>query len=107
MTPEAFRFYIPAYLSIVIKEFEKSDVLPLNTVLALTSPIEVNKLDKFNLMQSHPIIGNFIERISGFNQQQCQAIRYYLEYLNIEKKNYFINNESQVAIERYWFIFPL
>lgn len=131
MTPQAFRFYLPAYLSIVIREFEEADVLIDNTVFDLTLPVEADSLNKLNIIQNSnsPLsdenqdmisqilidelsystqkVHRFIERMSGFNQQQGQAIRYFLEYLNFEKQDDFLNNEPQVAIERYWFIFPL
>jgi hypothetical protein len=138
MTPEAFRFYLPAYLSIVINKFDKTDILPDNIVLTLTLPVQSDSLHKLNIIQQHsrnylhgtnPIsnelqeiinqilidemsnsnqrVHRFFERVSGFNQQQCQAIRYFLEYLSSEKQDDFIHNEPQVAIDRYWFIFPL
>ncbi|OBQ32225.1 MAG: hypothetical protein AN484_24465, partial [Aphanizomenon flos-aquae WA102] len=59
------------------------------------------------LSNSNQKVHRFMERVSGFNQQQCQAIRYYLEYLNSHKKNNFFADEPEVALERYWFIFPL
>lgn len=126
LTPEAFRFYLPAYLSIVIQEFEKTDVLPEVTVQYLTLPVEADDLSKLNYLQqesneiqldlnqflieeisrSNKKVHRFMERMSGLNQQQGQAIRYYLEYLKSEKSDYFFSNEPEVAIERYWFIFP-
>lgn len=102
-----------------------------NTVFDLTLPVEADSLNKLNIIQNSnsPLsdenqdmisqilidelsystqkVHRFIERMSGFNQQQGQAIRYFLEYLNFEKQDDFLNNEPQVAIERYWFIFPL
>ncbi|HLP88146.1 MAG TPA: DUF6714 family protein [Nostocaceae cyanobacterium] len=131
MTPQAYRFYLPAYLSIVIREFEEAEVLIDNTVFDLTLPVEADILNKLNIIQNSnsPLsdgnqdmisqilidelsystqkVHRFIERMSGFNQQQGQAIRYFLEYLNFEKQDDFLNNEPRVAIERYWFIFPL
>ncbi len=137
LTPEAFQFYLPAYLSIVIQEFDEVDVLPDNTVFYLTLPLEVDQLYQLNAIQDLPNdlqsafdqsaneikpminqflleelsrstqrVHNFIERVSGFNQQQGQAIRYYLEYLS-ENTDYFIRDQPKVAIDRYWFIFPL
>jgi hypothetical protein len=137
MTPEAFRFYLPAYMSIVLQEFEETDVLPDNTVFYLTLPLEVDQLYQLNAIQNLPNdiqsafgqsaneikpminqflveelsrstqkVHDFMERVSGFDQQQAQAIRYYLECLS-ENKDYFFRDQPQVAIERYWFIFPL
>ena len=127
LTPVAFRFYLPAYLSIVIREFEETDILPDVTVQYLMLPVEADDLNKLcyiqqesnelqsdlsqflikELSNSNQKVHRFMERVSGFNQQQCQAIRYYLEYLNSHKKNHFFADEPEVALERYWFIFPL
>lgn len=127
LTPEAFRFYLPAYLSIVVREFEKTDILPEVTVQYLTLPVEADDLNKLSYIQqesnetklelsqflidelsrSNQRVHQFMERMSGLNQQQGQAIRYYLEYLKAEKNDYFFSNEPEMAIERYWFIFPL
>jgi hypothetical protein len=127
LTPEAFRFYLPAYLSIVVREFEKTDILPEATVQYLTLPVEADDLNKLSYVQqesnelqfelsqflieelsrSNRKVHNFMERMSGLNPQQCQAIRYYLEYLKSEKNDYFFSNEPEIAMERYWFTFPL
>jgi len=127
LTPEAFRFYLPAYLSNVVREFDESDALPEISVYYLTLPVEADSLINLNCIQqqsnetklevsqflieelsrSTQKVHQFMELMSGFNQQQGQAIRYYLEYLKAEKNDYFFSNEPEIAIERYWFIFPL
>jgi methyltransferase-like protein len=110
LTNEAFRFYLPAYLSIVVRKFEETDILPDVTVQYLTLPVEADDLNKLSSVQeesnelqfelsqfimeylsrSNQKVHLFMERVSGLNQQQCQAIRYYLEYLNHEKKRLFL-----------------
>lgn len=127
LTPEAFRFYLPAYLSNVVREFDESDALPESSVYYLTLPVEADSLINLSCIQQQPNeiklevsqflieelsrsnqkVHQFMERMSGFNQQQGQAIRYYLEYLKAEKNDYFFSKEPEIAIERYWFIFPL
>jgi hypothetical protein len=127
LTPEAFRFYLPAYLSNVVREFDESDALPEISVYYLTLPVEADSLINLSCIQqqsnetklevsqflieelsrSNQKVHQFMERMSGFNQQQGQAIRYYLEYLKAEKNDYLFSNEPEIAIERYWFIFPL
>ena len=59
------------------------------------------------LFRSNQKFHGFMKRMSGLNQQQGQAIRYYLKYLKAEKKDEFFSNKPAIAIERYWFIFPL
>jgi len=127
LTPEAFRFYLPAYLSNVVRDFDESDALPETSVYYLTLPVEADSLINLNCIQqqsnetklevsqflieelsrSNQKVHRFMELMSGLNQQQGQAIRYYLEYLKAEKNDYFFSNEPEIAIERYWFIFPL
>jgi hypothetical protein len=127
LTPEAFRFYLPAYLSNVVREFDESDALPEISVYYLTLPVEADSLINLSYIQqqsnetklevsqflmeelsrSNQKVHRFMELMFGFNQQQGQAIRYYLEYLKAEKNDYFFSNEPEIAIERYWFIFPL
>lgn len=127
MTPSAFRFYLPAYLSQVVQDFQNSDVLPENIMQFLTLPTEIDTLNKLNFFQQHlnggaltvhqvlmkqleesnQRVHEFIERMLGLNYQQSQAIRYYLEYLKTEKEDCFLFNEPQIAIYRYWFMFNL
>ncbi len=127
MTPAAFRFYLPAYLLFVVQAFDQSDVLPETTVQCLTLPVEADALAKANFFlwssnsiqteltefllkeigHSNQKVHKFVERISGFNYQQGQAIRSYLEHLTVYHEDYFLFNELRIAIERYWFIFKL
>ncbi len=125
MTPAAFRFYFPAYLLFVVQAFDQSDALPETTVQCLTLPVEADDLAKANffLESSHSIqtdmtqfllkeiersnekVHRFLERVSGFDREQCQAIRFYLEHLKDHHQDYFFFNELQIAVERYWFIY--
>jgi hypothetical protein len=123
-TPAAFRFYLPAYLRFVIKEFERADSLPSSTVAFLTLPVEADDLARAaffassssiqpetielltkDILRSNQKVHRFIERFAKLSYQQGQAIYSYLKYLQTQHANDFLDDEPLVAIERYWFIF--
>lgn len=67
MYPEAFRYYLPAFMRAAVVDPKTADVIPHGL--------------EFNLMPHHSASSEkFIARISGFTPQQKQAIKAYLKF---------------------------
>lgn len=67
MYPEAFRYYMPAFMRAAVVDPKTADVIPHGL--------------EFNLMPHHSASSEkFIARISGFTPQQKQAIKAYLKF---------------------------
>ena len=67
-TPNAYRFYLPAFLIASILYYEKVDVLKNNTLYSLT-PVE----------SDDPLYNRFIEEVIGFDPAQKNVIRQFLK----------------------------
>lgn len=131
LSPEGFRFYIPAFLIYCVSDFYRSDVASHNVIRSITLPLfsdfEKNKKEMDDYRSSHPddrslpddAYNEFIssqenfyssgaketlvrERISGFTAEQAAVIRRYLEYMRDAHGDEFLRDQPQVAIERYW-----
>jgi hypothetical protein len=66
-TPEAFQYFLPAFMLASLSSFENGDVLP--------------DAIRFYFEYSNEIKGHFPVRISGFSPPQREAIIGYLTYL--------------------------
>ncbi len=71
MTPEALRYYIPAFLVAAVRDYDDSDQIP-SSLLSLLSPFALNDSDYQT---------RFRQRYELFNDSQRDAIRAFLEYL--------------------------
>ena len=70
MSPEAFRFYLPAYMVITINDYKEADTAGDAAMFAVTPPAD------------RSLVPWWQERISGFNAKQRSAIRSFLEYVD-------------------------
>lgn len=124
---EGFKYYLPAFMLFSIENFDESDDLAFNIVLNLLLPQEIDQiilaygLSDLPVSASDKAINNdiiqdqisninintsiFIDRASRFSKEQGASIKKYLEYMNENHKEEFIDNEPLTAIERYWFQF--
>lgn len=128
-TPEAFCYYLPAYLVAIVERYDEVDVLPGVVVDHLTLPSAHDTLRKIDHFRSHADsvdsaethqeimkfldaelgrsdgkIHDFVERVSRFNRAQGQAIKSFLEHMNSFYADDLFDGPA-IAIERYWFIF--
>jgi len=71
MTPEALRYYIPAFLIASVRHYADSDQIP-STLLFLLDQLAMNNSD----YQSR-----FRERFESFSDSERAAIRAFLEYI--------------------------
>jgi hypothetical protein len=74
LTPEGFRFYLPAFLRASLLFPDQVDILPSNIFSSLTPP------DGEGIQEQA-----FFSRMNGFTQQQIEAIRAFVKmYVSIE-----------------------
>jgi len=90
LTPEAYRYFLPAYLIASLIHYDESDIVPDMVILLLTVPAESGKDIRF------------MERHEGLTIDQKRAIREFLEYLAEEHGREFLHDEPGTALSHYW-----
>ena len=122
LTDSAFRYYLPAYMLLLLEDIAEADILGSAVVRQLTLPLEVDNLRLMNflsksqntnkgledflieeLRNSTINVGIFIRRMDKFNNEQGKCINTFLLYLNQSYPNYYDENEPLIASQRYWF----
>ncbi len=130
LSPEGYRFYLPAFMVFSIADIYRADVIPDEVIRTLTLP-HASDIDRIKeLAKGHPemqpfssdeweqilktladtyssgtLERMFFERVSGFTAIQCTLIRQFLEYMQDIHGDQFPNGEPGIAIERYWYQF--
>lgn len=131
LSPEGFRFYLPAFMIYCASDFYRADVASHNVIRSITLPLvsdfEKRKRGMDDYRTNHPndrslpdqvykdtlgaieqvyssgdLEGLVVERISGFSAEQGTAIRRYLEYMASVHGEEFLSDQPRIAIERYW-----
>lgn len=132
LSPEGFRFYLPAFMIYCLNDFYRADVATDNVIHSLTVPCagDFERLQKGfgDYRAGHPEEARSLpddvyesvmrsqadfydsganerfvrDRISGFTAKQGRVIRRYLEYMRDVHGEEFLRDQPQVAIERYW-----
>ncbi len=130
LSAEGFRYYLPAFIFLAITDYDRADVIPLETVLALTAPragdVETMRARFAGHPERIPLDASawesllsereqawrtgaderaFLSRVGGFTPEQRRAIRSYLEYLIHAHGEDFAREQPQVALDRYWNMF--
>ncbi|WP_317167617.1 MULTISPECIES: DUF6714 family protein [Bacteroidaceae] len=70
MSPQGFRFYLPAYMLFVQEDYEGANMIPENIVHPLTLPDAGTK--PYEFVRERPVL---------FNERQRKAVLHFLEYL--------------------------
>jgi uncharacterized protein DUF6714 len=128
LSPEGFRFYLPAYMTFSILDPSRADVIPGCLVQALTAPdaSDIDKMGKGMLLlppmyrrpeQEEWMLRTmerlyasgewerfFFERLSLFDRAQSRVIREFLEYIENTSEGYY-GEDVATAIARYWYQF--
>lgn len=86
MTPEAFKYYLPAYLSISIKDYSVADVIPESTIY---------KIEKLTDQENQ-------EYLDAFNLDQKKMIAMFLDYMYRQHGDDFATDFAQKALSSYW-----
>ena len=68
LTPEAYRFYLPAYLLAAVLHYDQVDTLPDSVVFSLIPPSDARDVEAYR------------QRVEGFTATQRQVIRCFLEF---------------------------
>lgn len=92
MSPEAFRYYLPAFLLVVAEHFGDVDVL-VQTVISSITP---------RRNQSDRTLVEFVrKRLEGFTPEQREAIRLSLEFIAQEHGHEYLFGELDAALEHW------
>ncbi len=131
LSNQGLRYYLPAYMSYVIREYREADSIPDGLVFIMELPTEVDILlsalrerefsafplpfpvaakseyDYFQrcLRDLNESVHRFINRWQHFSPAQGRALLHFLEYQRDEHGEDYLFNEPAIAIERYWFQF--
>lgn len=123
-TPEAFRYYLPAYLLATLQHPDEVGVVPSNVVSRLTlrqaSDVEeqVQALGRLSLGgEAREAVSSslsdqlekldeqardFLSLMSGFTSEQARAIRAFLEYLAQDDRDPELAADATRALDRHW-----
>jgi hypothetical protein len=129
-SPAGFQYYLPAFLSLTVRDYHGADAIPPNLVHSLTlptaleivtaalanqrfqaqfpeipSPLDWDRLSLDALRGLDGQVHYFMERACRFTPAQGRTIRHFLEYVRDTHGQEYFNQEPAVAIERYWFQF--
>ena len=97
MVPEAFRYFLPAYMLVALEEYDISDITGDAAVLGL-----IPDLSELTGNASNPESW-FSRNIRGFNGAQRQAIAgFLLAMQEVHGHEYPQHSSPMAALERYW-----
>jgi hypothetical protein len=81
LTPEAFRYYLPAFMIAVLLHYQNVGTLPVSLMHSLTPP-DPDSLEKYMDKHTDPLkltkVADFLNRASAFNAKEKTAIRTFL-----------------------------
>lgn len=90
-TPEAYRFYLPAYLRASILFYDESENIPGSLLFSLTMPVD-----------SENEVEDFLLKTSDFNSLQKRTILAFLRFMKEKHSGDFPCNELDLIINRFW-----
>lgn len=93
LSPEAFRFYLPAYLIASIVDPNKADIIAENLFTAFAFPAEDI---------SPARIKWWADRMNGFTEAEKQAIKSWLEYMIDSEPGYLTRQDLSEEGIRFW-----
>lgn len=125
---KGLKYYLPAFLRFVTRDYAESDAIPDNLIANLTLPTEMDVLQsalsarpdqlgadtslvslneyyQARLRATNERVHRFIDHYGQFNQAQSRAILHFLEHVRDEYGEDFFHEEPEIAIQRYWFQF--
>lgn len=128
LSDAGFAYYLPAFLVFLVRDFQSNHHGIDAVVDLLKLPTEINgvavanllgqyelasqqpKVDFTGILQSHLAqtnadIHRFVARASQFTPVQGRAVCHFLAFIRDERGAGFVNNEPELAIQRYWFQF--
>jgi len=90
-TPEAYRYYLPAYLRATLQHYKRAGTIPFTVVFSLTPPQgQGNELVKFQ------------HKMEEFTKEQQNVIKEFLKYLSEIHHASLDESPPQIALNRYW-----
>ena len=124
LIPSAFRYYLPAFMILMLEDIEEADVAATSLVQRLTLPIKINSIRLMHFVAqsggTNTGIGEFLLEELTKPPQRTLVHRQYAPIFertgsvyslffagDLSKPfEYYANAEPIVAIERYWFQCP-
>lgn len=90
-TPQAYRYFLPAYLLAVLEDYEASDIISNVLITTLTPPSEDDERFVY-----------FLARFDLLTNSQKRVITGFLEFMLQEHGEDFWHGELKSALENYW-----
>jgi Family of unknown function (DUF6714) len=82
LTPEAFRYYLPAFMLALIFNYQQAGTLPMSLLHNLTPPdaaLLQSYIEKRTSSAKHEWVGSFLNRVSVLSSREKRAIQLFLE----------------------------
>lgn len=94
LSPEAFWFYLPAYMMVSLDHFDEADIIPESIIYNLTPPTR----EHANIYE----MKHFLGRIEGFTEAQKKAIRSFIKFVRSRSPETFHDSENTTALMTFW-----
>lgn len=123
---QAFVYYLPSYMKLIVLDIDSADVITDQLLDMLTLPSEmdatieymnykkggltISGLDQFlenKIATTHERIHQFMQWTSTLTVEHSACVLHFLQYLKINYPLYFEEQVLENAIDRYWFKFDL
>lgn len=78
LTPEGFRFYLPAFLLALLRYYGQVNTLPISLMHSLAPPDPTLYLKYQEKQSPHNSVSDFLSRVSVFTLREKAAIREFL-----------------------------
>ena len=121
MTPQAFAWFLPAYLVMSITLYSETDTLTTTIITCLTPPdkadetqfaalvdemhvlgVEVDEAWEGSVGEDSDLLQLFMERAAALTQDEKAAVRDYLEHVDATHGADFPVFGPKQALDRYW-----
>ncbi|MCD4781755.1 MAG: hypothetical protein K8S27_14595 [Candidatus Omnitrophica bacterium] len=89
LDPIGFRYYLPAYMLWILKEYDRVDPDILIPTIRSLIPTGQERLNAF-------------DKVSTLNQQQAETVAFFLEFLMENHPDDAVWSVAQAALESYW-----
>lgn len=104
LEPAGYRYFLPAFLLCLVKDFEKCFDLAEETVDTLVHPLTLQSIRNPDAYAAGECVDTytFVCRMKEFTHAQADAIAAFLQYLGTYHAAEFAHNEPQLALDGYW-----
>lgn len=93
MLPEAFAFFLPAYMRIALEDYDKSDAIPDGVIYDLLEIAKGNDQERLSAI------------LSSYSRVQLKAVATFLHEMSKKYWHLYPSDDAKKAFDIYWYEF--